>query len=332
MSRRSFSSILLRTARLADRRRAGEMGHSQTQAKSEYIEHRRLEADTKNERLAKALRYLNTILSVGIERDARVSIDSLIREPDLAGPATEAPERARPDSKNFNPPPLGLVAAFLPGAKRKQAEALAAADARFGAALAEWERLTAKRNLSNERRKTDADAHYRQREALRAALAAGEPDAVISHAQRVLANSPYPDIFHHDVKIGLGAVANEFVVELRAPTVAEIVSKTERFEYRKEDDKIIAVAKPEKDRQILYDNTIAQLALRTLHEMFSSDVGHHIVTIVMNIFVLTIEPSTGKTIRPNIVSARVSRAEFDDLDLAAVDPVACLKRLMAPSV
>jgi restriction system protein len=50
---------------------------------------------------------------------------------------------------------------------------------------------------------------------------------------------------------------------------------------------------------------------------------------VLNIYVIATDPSTGKVIQPYILSVRVARAEFAELQLVAVDPMPCLSRLKA---
>ena len=328
MPRRPFSSIFIRTARLADRPRAGQVASSGHSARHEYLEARRIEVDEKNARLAKAVRHLRSLLAVGLGRDTRDSIDGMFRGAGLADVPGGSMEPAPPDRQGFGPPPLGLVAGLSPGARRRHAEAVAAADLEFIAARAEWGRASARRREAIEKLRTEAQAHDRQIELFKAALAAGEPDAVKSYAQFVVANSPYPDIFHHEAKVETGPGSRELRVDLRAPATAEIIARTGRYEYRKADDEIVALPAPEADRSELYESVLAQLALRTLHEIFSSDVGRHIPALLINLHVVAIDPSTGKSRGSDVLSVRASRVDFEDLELAAVDPIACLERLV----
>jgi restriction system protein len=74
---------------------------------------------------------------------------------------------------------------------------------------------------------------------------------------------------------------------------------------------------------------LAQTVLRSLHEIYQSDVGQHIQVVVLNAHVSTVNPGTGKPIRPCLITVRTTRDEFRNLDLARIDRLACLKQLKA---
>lgn len=74
---------------------------------------------------------------------------------------------------------------------------------------------------------------------------------------------------------------------------------------------------------------MAQSALRTLYEVFQADRTGHIETVVFNGHLDTLDRSTGKPIRPCLVTVRTTKHAFAELDLANVEPAACLKHLGA---
>jgi restriction system protein len=74
---------------------------------------------------------------------------------------------------------------------------------------------------------------------------------------------------------------------------------------------------------------IAQVTLRTLHELFDADRSGLVDTAVFNGIVSTTDPVTGKPVSPCLVTVRTTRDVFTDLDLAKVDPFACLAHLNA---
>lgn len=74
---------------------------------------------------------------------------------------------------------------------------------------------------------------------------------------------------------------------------------------------------------------IAQVTLRTIHELFEADRGTSVDTIVFNGMVDTIDPATGRRVRPCLITVRTTRDLFSTLDLANVDPAACLRHLGA---
>jgi HJR/Mrr/RecB family endonuclease len=75
--------------------------------------------------------------------------------------------------------------------------------------------------------------------------------------------------------------------------------------------------------------TAAQVTLRTMYELIDSDRGGHIDTVVFNGVVDATDPVTGRRVRPCLVTLRTTRGVFRELDLAHVEPLACLKYLSA---
>ena len=82
-------------------------------------------------------------------------------------------------------------------------------------------------------------------------------------------------------------------------------------------------------RSSLYQLVIAQMALRTLRAIFSADRGGLVRTVACNGYVDTINTATGKPARWCVVSTKVDRDLFADLDLAHVKPLDCLAYLHA---
>lgn len=330
MMRRPFSSIFIRAARTSGRSRAVRSPGAWRDANREYVELRRLEVDEKNARLERTVQYLESILAVGLARNPNVELARELRAPGNSDLATEAPAPTRPDRASFGPPHLGFIGAFAPGTKRKRAEAVEAADAAFRAATAERERLMVARDAAIQCRKVDDRARDNQIDALSSALAAGELGAVKTYVELVLARSPYPDGFHHEVEIDYDAMG-ELAVELRAPAKSDIIPKIECYVYHKADDRIVAIAKAEEGREALYARVIAQFGLRTFHEIFAANAGWRIAAATLAMHVVEPDPGTGRTLSRGIVRARVERTEFEALELAAVDPIVCLERLTARS-
>lgn len=106
-------------------------------------------------------------------------------------------------------------------------------------------------------------------------------------------------------------------------------SRVAEVEYVRTRDAIDHSERPMSQRRSIYAAVVARVALRTLHELFEADRAETIDTVVFNGFVITIAPATGKPITPHLVTVRASRERFAELDLAAVEPLACLKGLNA---
>ena len=77
----------------------------------------------------------------------------------------------------------------------------------------------------------------------------------------------------------------------------------------------------------LYDSVIYQIVLRTIHELYSSDKIDAIQSIVFNGYVKSIDPATGHEVEPCILTIQVSKDEFNNINLANVEPNVCFKNL-----
>src|SRR5581483_4667341 len=94
-------------------------------------------------------------------------------------------------------------------------------------------------------------------------------------------------------------------------------------------DDVVSTERPAKDRKTRYASVLAQMSLRTVHELFEADRGGAVETIVFNGIVDSIDPRTGQPVRPCLVTLRTTRPTFEELDLSLVDPEACLRPLNA---
>ena len=77
----------------------------------------------------------------------------------------------------------------------------------------------------------------------------------------------------------------------------------------------------------LYDDVVYQLTLRTIHELFQSDVIGVIAAVVFNGMVTSVDPRTWNTGTACILSVQASRDAFAAINLDKVDPKACFRQL-----
>jgi restriction system protein len=73
---------------------------------------------------------------------------------------------------------------------------------------------------------------------------------------------------------------------------------------------------------------IAQVAVRTVREVFAATPEDMVSTVVFNGLVDTIDPATGRATRPPLISMRATKEKFGELVLSEprFDPVASIKR------
>jgi restriction system protein len=157
---------------------------------------------------------------------------------------------------------------------------------------------------------------------------AGEPAAVVEYFSLVLDARAYPEGFPQHHRIAFPPESRQLVVEYELPSVA-IVPPVRLYRYVRSRDAIEESARPQSELRALYASVVAQAALRTIHELFEADRSNRLETIVLNGYVNTIDAATGQPAAPHLVTVRASKEAFMRLELAHVEPLACLKGLNA---
>jgi len=304
-----------------------------------YAESRMADVAAMNDDLEATVKALEGLLATALKAGDLVSFSSLKK------PASPPPWRhaeleqvqSVPTLESFMPvPPTGLSKMF---GKGKHEQAVTEARARYeqavsdqrtreeqrsralAAARAEWQAAVyaAKARAHTQHQEIDAfEADYRR----------GDLDAIVSYCSLVLEASRYPDGFSQEFKFAYVPESRQAVIEYQLPTV-EVVPTVKAYRYVKTSDTIGESARPQTQIKALYASTVAQTAIRTLYELFRSDKGGHLDTVVFNGVVDTTDPGSGRRIRPCLVTVRTTRESFGELDLSHIEPLACLKHLSA---
>jgi restriction system protein len=144
----------------------------------------------------------------------------------------------------------------------------------------------------------------------------------------VLDSSVYPEGFAHRTRALYRAEPKEVVVEYELPPQSVIPVERD-YKYVQTRDEIVTTARLEKEIKERYARLIAQVALRTIHEIFTSDRVGAASVVTFNGHVSTKDLATGQPIRPCLISVSAAREVFGTFVLTDLDPVACLRRLNA---
>lgn len=313
------------------------------EAKEQFIRDQLQETDDKNADLAKAIDQLNNVLQHTFSIDDTIQFSSLkITEP-FAKFITPF------DLKPGQPPlktqytdgvkPMSTMEKAL-GMKGRYQREMTAAEQQFASALNTYKATEAEKSAKLDRLMDEYEASKRvylekvrlreiEVDELQAAYNAGDVSAIITYNTMVLERSEYPDDFPQKFRLAYVPESKQLVVEYELPGTSIVPSELE-FKYNKSKD--VIDFKPRKSTEIkaVYQDVIAAITLRTIHEIFEADQGKHIEVVVFNGFVESVDLSTGKDISPCIVSARATRDQFSELNLARVDKKACLRNLGAP--
>jgi restriction system protein len=304
-----------------------------------YIESRTAEVAAMNDDLEAQMAALEAILAATLDVDDKIDFASLKITPTL--PAwqhrqLEVPE-AQPTLEQFLPAaPTGLSKLF---GKSKHEQAVAAAQETYAHAI------DAHRQREELRLNTLAQAQAEHQAAVDAAQAeaakqhaevaefeqefiAGDPDAIIAYFTLVLEASAYPDGFPRKFKLAYVPDSRQLVCEYDLPTFG-VVPPTKTYKYIKTSDTVTETPRPATQSKQTYASVVAQVTLRTVHELFEGDDGRHVDTVVFNGMVDAVDPGSGKQVRPCLITLRTTRDTFLELDLRRVDPLACLQHLSA---
>lgn len=186
-------------------------------------------------------------------------------------------------------------------------------------AWAAWEYRRANFHTTQETKNAAVDAKRTKYEAR-------NPDAITEYLDLVLSKSRYPDYFPQEFDIQYDSSAKTAIVDYQLPGPDDLPS-TRSVKYiatRNEfEERFISDAQAAK----LYDDVLYQITLRTVHELFESDVIEALDAVVINGIVTAINRTTGKPVTACVLSLRAGRKEFLDINLSQVDPKACFKSL-----
>ena len=331
-------------AREAERaRKAYERSQAlaEKERKQLYLEARLAETDAQNELLASTAQALEGLLAATLDLDDYVDLEALKEEPRVPAfdPGALVVSKPTPELVTFLPAELTGFAKLKPGAGKKHAREVEEATQRYESELAAHEQRESDRlaALADAQRRHDelvaetrAKVERRNLELddFRVRFDAGEPEAVVDYFSLVLDKSSYPTKFPKRFKIAFVPESKQLVIEYELPS-ATVVPSAKAFKYVKARDSIESSPRPTAQSRALYASVVAQIAVRTLHEIFEADRGEKLETLVLNGYVDTIDPATGRPISPHLVTVRVTREAFLGLDLRNVEPLACLKGLNA---
>jgi restriction system protein len=286
---------------------------------------------------------LRAILAAALLINDTISFDDL-RLPEETEPLQPPTELTTPKT----PPrredflkqvrPLSLFERLFSRRRRYERE-LAQADARFAATQNEFEASEASRQArlaalkaAHAQKVEQQLARVRQRNAevdeLSAAYRDGQPSAVMAYCCMVLERSSYPEGFPQEFRLAYLPEPKELVIDYELPTFS-IVPRVAEYRYVKSKDVIDEKARKASDIKDIYQEVVAAVALRTIHEVLEADQGAHLSVVVFNGFVNGVDSATGQDVRPYLISVRTTKKRFAELDLSRIEKRACLRNLGA---
>jgi restriction system protein len=262
-----------------------------------------------NEALAARNQALEGLLRGALEVDDFFEIQSLrvaLEIPPFRPGALATPGYP-PDQESFMPVAPAGAARFKLGASRKHARAVADATERYETAVAVYQDrerrredalkgATVKYESEVANLTTIAEAENRDVDEFEASFGANNPDAIVRYFSMVLDRSVYPEGFLRTYRMAFVPESKQLVVELQLPSI-DVVPKIKQYRYVKVRDAMEETARPQTQIKGLYASVVAQVTLRTMHELFEADRTGKLETVVLNGYVDTIDPATGRPYR-----------------------------------
>jgi restriction system protein len=329
-----------RDAARAERSRKRQAAVDERQAAVLYIEDRRAEAAAMAEDARARFAELEGLLTAGLRDRPVVTFASLRRNG--AYPAFDAARLAGPLPapvwEHFAPEePAGRGRLF--GGAARYEQQLDSARADYAQAV---ERYTAaeadrRRRYTRERAAYDAavakfttavTAHNAGVDQFQRDCWAADPEAVAQFCTLVLDSSVYPEGFPHQTRTVYRPGQKEVAIEWELPPPS-VIPLDRDYQYLAARDAIDASPRAEQEIEELYRAVIAQVALRTVHEVLISTPGGVIERVTFYGKVRAADPAAGEPAEPLLLQVSTEREALTPYLLADPDPVSSLNRLNA---
>jgi restriction system protein len=342
------------------RRVAAEKARLERRRVSYDLATNRATARHRTEALEGEIAALQTILHTGL-RAAPLEWGHLKDESNYSVPRPKEPTAlplpvkpaypAPPDPASFAIP-LKFIDKLIPSRRAKKHSD---ADTGYAAAEAAWKTACQQIDASHEKQLADHEAKRKRGEeshrkaldawgkglqehaerrrlqheqiaALRKEYESGMAPAVEYFFTEVLNGSVYPESFPQGSTVAFIEKSGVLIVDFELPnqTALPSIKEVKYVATRQEFQEV-----PVSDAWLkkTYDEVLYQIALRTLYELYSTDLACVLNSVVFNGWVQSIDRATGVETHGCILTVQANREEFLQVNLEQVEPRACFRRL-----
>ncbi|MBF0534441.1 MAG: restriction endonuclease [Nitrospirae bacterium] len=150
--------------------------------------------------------------------------------------------------------------------------------------------------------------------------------AISEYCEIILSNSNYPEFITKEYKVFYVEDSGILIVDYFLPA-PNILPNVKGVKYNKSSKEYKVICLSETEQQKLYDNTIYQIALRTIHELYNADIINALKSVAFNGLVKHIDKGIGKEVTACIISLQANKEIFSEINLSQVDPKMCFKKL-----
>jgi restriction system protein len=135
-----------------------------------------------------------------------------------------------------------------------------------------------------------------------------------------------PTFLQNDYEIEYNEETNTLIVEHYFPS-PKLVPNLKELRYVKSKNKIEKVYFSESEFSRMYDKLIYSLLLSSINGLFMTDMANALDAIAYNVWIKSIDETTGHEIVTCIISIYVSAEQMKKIDLSCVDPQKCFMAL-----
>ncbi len=294
---------------------------NEQQLKNKHVIAQTAAAGVNNADLATAIHKIENLLKDALDQDTYIDLDALQKTPRIP-----AFNRAKPELRSYLPKPPSSFALLMPWKKKAYNRQYESAETSYRNDRDDYYEALNDHQFQIDQEREEVDEHNHKIERYKQDFAAGKPKAIEEYFALVLEKSAYPASFPKSAKITYAAEAKRLRIEIALPAI-DVIPAVKSWTYDKIRDEITAIAMARKRRRLLYASVLAQIGLRTIHEVFTADRSKKIDSIVFDGYADGINPSSGQPGRFSLVALAITRQQFNCLDLSQVEPRACLKGL-----
>jgi restriction system protein len=297
------------------------------------------------------LEALSGILAHTLKVDDRVDWESLKDKSSFLGDSRflePEPRRQQANEPTYEAPKVGFLDILL----GRKARILADARAGYEARLKSWHeqeeeeaRLFSKQMEEWRSRKAAFEAEYEQQkqsflrdqaernarvDSLASGVSSGDHQSVVEHATLVIDNSNYGDLFEKSFEVDYVPSEKTLLIEYHLPS-PDRMPTLKAAKFIPATGEIRETHISEREQKANFDAVCYQICLRTIHEVLEADEHGNIEKVLFNGLTDFVDRTTGRDTTSCIMSVLVKRSDFDDIDLARIDPKACFKGLKGVS-
>ena len=152
--------------------------------------------------------------------------------------------------------------------------------------------------------------------------------SVISYMTIVLDKSDYHIGWKREYDIAYSTESKEMIINFKLPNL-DIIPIEKDYRYVKILDSIEPKFRKRSEIDTCYKSLISNIALRTIYEVFKSDIANSVSVLTFNGFLIADNPINGKSENIDIISILISRDEYEKIDFRNIVPIRCIQGLSA---